>query len=512
MSRLSFLVTVLMLMGMAGTASAGTTEHTLNTGWFTYSNDRTLHVAPWENRDTQYTVFWYVQASNSLYPDENPSGSSAYCGIRPHLEDYIWLTSDPSPPESMCGGTLYYCSYSGGVSGHSIGYSYLLDVRRLFSGSGNTRINISATVIESTDFYNLTGSIGCIDNIHLYINHSDEWNIIADDTVTGNSSYDYPIILGYDYRIVLDGAYYDFTCDGHEVFDYDACTWVYGYTCGVDTIKLYKDDGGWILEDSVGQSTGYDVYEMEIVDGEDYKISFIDSTIDGDFVVHNQTFSCTGDHVLIDFDRCEWIYPPNPPAPPYIIYLWTGYDYNIVVFKDAHGNFIENSQLSIYDKTDNQYLQRWTDASDGYALLGAKFATDHDVLLSLRTFDGIFTLDTTFPANGSAAVGEEDITTTNWTIPIKYNLNVLPVDQYGVSLFDVFCGLSEYTPLNPGAFWGMDLSDRGYVPVTNCSGFAMCDIIAEKEGYADYKVEALNWTSKSALVKDYRHNVVMEEE
>ena len=247
---------------------------------------------------------------------------------------------------------------------------------------------------------------------------------------------------------------------------------------------------------------------MAIEAGEDYKISFIDSGT----VVHNQTFTCTGDHVLIDYDRCAWIYPPNPPAPPYSIYLWTGYDYNIIVFKDAHGNFIENSHLSIYDKTDNQYLQRWTDASDGYALLGAKFATDHDVQLMVRTFDGIFTLGTTFPANGSAPVGEEVITTTNWTIPIKYNLNVLPVDQYGVSLFDVFCGLSEYTPLNPGAFWGMDLSDQGYVAVTNCSGFAMCDIIAEKDGYADYKIEALNWTSKSALVKDYRHNVVMEEE
>ena len=333
------------------------------------------------------------------------------------------------------------------------------------------------------------------------------WKHIITNNVTGNSDYSYDIVDGYQYKIVFDGAYYDFTCTGNEVFDYDACTWVYGYTCGIDTVKLYDDNSQLI--DTVSQSSGYDIYEMQIADGMEYTISFYDLGI---VLCYNQTFTCTGDHVLIDYDRCEWVYPPSPWDDPDPIYVWAGYDYNIVVFRDEHENFIENSQLAIYDKTDNQYLQRWTDTADGYTLLGARFDTDHDVLLSLRTFDGIFTLDTTYPANGSSEVGEEDITTTNWTIPIKYNLNVLPVDQYGVAMFDVFCGLSEYTPLNPGAFWGMDLSDRGYVPVMNCSGFSMCDIIAEKEGYVDYKVEALNWTSKSALVKDYRHNIMMEEE
>ena len=368
-------------------------------------------------------------------------------------------------------------------------------------------ITISETLIDE---YTVSGTMACTD-VELY--HKDSFGTYTMIGYSNTSSYNFDILDGHDYMLLfVNGAHY-FTCTGNEVFNNDACLWVYGYTCGIDSIKLYVDDSGsWVLDDTESQDTGYDVYEMLIVDGEDYKISFIDSTIDGDIVVHNQTFSCTGDHVMIDFDRCEWIYPPYPPAPPIPIYIWTGYDYNIVVFRDEHGNFIENSQLAIYDKTDSQYLQRWTDAADGYTLLGTRFNTDHDVLLSLRTFDGVFTLDTTFPANGSAPVGEENITTTNWTIPIKYNLNVLPVDQYGASLFDVFCGLSEYTPLNPAAFWGMDLSDRGYVAVTNCSGFAMCDIIAEKEGYADYKVEALNWTSKSALVKDYRHNIVMEEE
>ena len=360
------------------------------------------------------------------------------------------------------------------------------------------------------DCFTISGSTGCLSDVTRYRKIGASYYYEGTDDLSDNSySFD-GVLNGSEYRLIFsNGAYYDFTCIGSDVvFDYDACIYVYGYTCGIDSIKLYVDDGeNWVLNDSESPGGWYENYEMQIASGEDYLISLLDHGT----VCHNQTFACTGDHVHIDYDRCEWIYPPYPPAPPIPIYVWTGHDYNIVVFRDEHGNFIENSQLAIYDKTDSQYLQRWTGAADGYTLLGARFNTHHDVLLSLRTFDGVFTFDTTYPANGSAPVGEENITTTNWTIPIKYNLNILPVDQYGAAMFDVFCGLSEYTPLNPGAFWGMDLSDRGYVAVTNCSGFAMCDIIAEKEGYADYKVEALNWTSKSALVKDYRHNIVMEE-
>lgn len=379
----------------------------------------------------------------------------------------------------------------------------------LSNGDGGATMFTMVVMDSNPNEYKVSGNTSCIDEteLHIYDPPTDSYLELESDSA--EDEYSFTVLDTHTYMLVFKplDTYYIFTVNGEDtIFDYDACTWVYGYTCGIDSIRLYVDDGGfWVVDEVESQTGWYENYEIPIEDGESYLISFTDHG----FVIYNQTFSCTGDHVLIDYDRCNWVYPPSPYAPPYIIYLWTGYDYNIVVFKDAHGNFIENSQLSIYDKTNNQYLQRWTDASDGYALLGAKFATDHDVQLMLRTFDGIFTLGTTFPANGSAPVGEEVITTTNWTIPIKYNLNVLPVDQYGVSLFDVFCGLSEYTPLNPGAFWGMDLSDQGYVAVTNCSGFAMCDIVAEKKGYVDYKVEALNWTSKSALVKDYRHNIVM---
>lgn len=373
-------------------------------------------------------------------------------------------------------------------------------------------VDMSCVLVVSesqTSEYMVSGGFDCIEYVSLYIKTNSLDYIEINHTTS--SPYCFPVTEGCDHRLVFsDGAYYDFTCTGDEIFDYDACIYVYGYTCGVTDIKLYKDDGGWVLDDSASQGAGYDVYEMLIVDGEDYKISFIDSGIGGTTVVHNQTFSCTGSHVLIDFDRCQWVYPPS--AGPEAIYLWAGYDYNIVIMKDAHGNFVENSQVAIYDKTDDTHIYKWADTPDGYLLLGTKFDTDHDVQITARTFDGIFTLNTVFPANGTPIVGEEDIAITNWTIPIMYNLGLQPVDQIGKPIFDVFCGLVEYTPINPLSFWGMDLSDRGYVPVTNCSGFAMCDIIAEKDGYTDYNVSMINWTSRSAMVKDYRHNIVMEEE
>jgi len=100
----------------------------------------------------------------------------------------------------------------------------------------------------------------------------------------------------------------------------------------------------------------------------------------------------------------------------------------------------------------------------------------------------------------------------NWTIPLNYNLKVYPEDQSGVPLTGVFAGLSEYTPHDPLSFWGFSMSGSKYVPVMNTSGFLMCDIYAEKGGYEDYSETALNWTSKSALVKDYRHTITLTKE
>lgn len=489
---------VFTLLGLATTATATVEHYYYSTdGVGTFSHELTAygtisHAIQYNNDGAvQLYAHYYFTMHKCDYPPNSTSaintlGYGGWTGHGKHCAELPYSNNSSFYPTTMSPGNIIAVQLYGG-------------------SDGKAQATITTSLAPSNT---ISGTTSCVDEVSIYVYLNGDYHLLESKSLSTPDSYTFTIFPQTSYRVLFDGAYHDFICDGtNVVFDYDACIWVYGYTCGVDTIKLYNDTGGWILDDSVGQSTGYDVYEMIIEAGEDYKISFIDSTIDGDFVVHNQTFSCTGDHVLIDFDRCEWVYPPNGPDIP--IYLWTGYDYNVVIFKDNHGNMVENAEIAVYDNTDNTYLQKWTGNKDGYTLLGAKFNTDHDVLLMLRTFDGVFTLDTVYPANGSAVVGEEDITTTNWTIPIKYNLNVLPVDQCGAALFDVFCGLSEYTPLNPGAFWGMDLSDQGYVPVTNCSGFAMCDIIAEKDGYADYKVEALNWTSKSAMVKDYRHNVVM---
>jgi len=170
-----------------------------------------------------------------------------------------------------------------------------------------------------------------------------------------------------------------------------------------------------------------------------------------------------------------------------------------IILHDSSGNLVQNAQVSIHNIDTGEITDRWNDVDDGIIDMGE---TTGSYKVAVRTFDGVFVHTCDLGAN----------TVCEIVLPIHYNVRMYPVDWYGTPLTNVFAGLAEYTSINPSAFWGMDLSDQGYVPVTNCSGFAMCDIIAEKEGYIDYKVEALNWTSKSALVKDYRHNIVMEEE
>jgi hypothetical protein len=182
--------------------------------------------------------------------------------------------------------------------------------------------------------------------------------------------------------------------------------------------------------------------------------------------------------------------------------------YNLVSITDDHGNVVKCGKVAVYDETAGEYDYKWEDNTDGHVLLqDVNAPTDHDILLTLKTFDGVFTFNTVRPKYGVT-----DERTTEWIIPIHYNLRVYPVDIHDEPLFNVFCGLSEYTPLDPQAFWGYSMAGSQYVPVTNCSGFAMCDLIAEKGGYEDYNATALNWTSKSALVKDYRHTVVMEKD
>ncbi len=487
-------VVVLAIIGLSGLGSATDFCYYAGDGEgvYTVSSDTAPAIIRYHGSCNAFSVDWYgyVAGGGEFKIFRRSDSGTCQCGfnLRPWWETHYGSAHGTFP--------IY------GTPSVNIGLE-------IASSSGYPS---SFTIIvrnASTNKYTASGTTDCVSDTSLWIHNGTDYVPL---TSTSTSPYSFGILDGYSYRLLFDGAYYDFTCTGNEVFDYDACIFVYGYTCGIDSIRLYVDDGGsWVVDEIESQFGGYANYEIPITDGKSYLISFVDCG----FVIHNQTFTCTGDHVLIDYDRCEYIdysVPVNPYVPPIIIYLWAGYDYNIVVCRDESGNLIENSQLAIYDKTDDQYLQKWTDTSDGYALLGARFDTDHDVLLTLRTFDGVFALDTEYPANGSALVGEEEITTTNWTIPIWYNVDIYPVDQADIPLLDVFCGLSEYTPLNPQAFWGMDWGSRGYVAVGGCSGFSMCDLVAEKAGYEDYNVTALNWTSRSALVKDYRHTATLIKE
>ena len=170
-----------------------------------------------------------------------------------------------------------------------------------------------------------------------------------------------------------------------------------------------------------------------------------------------------------------------------------------IIFYDNSQNIVTHAQLTLQNLDTDEIVYKWKDIADGIIGMGS---TTDTFMIAVRTFDGVFVYTNDFRTNPECEI----------IIPIHYNLKVHPVDQAARPLFDVFCGLSEYTTLNPQAFWGFSMSGSQYVPITNCSGFSMCDLIAEKGGYEDYNVTALNWTSKSALIKDYRHTAVLAKE
>lgn len=430
--------------------------------------------------------------------DDIPETLYLVVNVHTDSEDCCRFRQMRPTPSAATGFTIISPGTSRVYGGAWPGYTSQLQFNKWYTTCDLGDSSMVITLYTSSpNVYTVSGTTGCVDEVILYTKLIDDSYAFTDSN-TSTDKYKFDIFQDVEYRITFDGAYYDFTCIGDEVFDYDACLYVYGYTCGIEHIKLWKDDGGWVLEDTYYHATiGVNSYEMVIESGNDYKLNFSDG--------HEYLFSCTGDHVLYDWDRCPWAYPPNGDPVPIIIYV--GYDNRIVLLQDAHGNFIEHSQIAVYDQTDDIYLQKWTDNPEGYLVLTARFDTDHDVQIAVRTFDSVHTTTTIYPMNGTA----ENLTWTNWTIPIMYNIQMEPVDTYNVPLFDVFCGLAEYTPINPLSFWGMDFN-RGYVSVTNCSGFSRCDIIAEKGGYASYEVTGLNWTSRSAMVKDYRHTVVLEAE
>ena len=271
----------------------------------------------------------------------------------------------------------------------------------------------------------------------------------------------------------------------------------------IGNVSLYWDHDG---------DDNYNIVEEQYYDPNTYASYSFDNITCG--AKYAAQYDYGGTYIFVASGHMTNSYSVCPGGGHPSIYPWDdiwiieGYDYNVILLNDGSDNPVIGAQVAIYDTDANNYIQKWTSNSAGQVVLGAQFAGGHDVQLIARTFDGVFTFDTSSPAYGH----NSNITFINWTIPLHYNLRVHPEDQFGTPLTEVFCGLSEYTPLNPLSFWGCSTGGSQYVPVTNCSGFAMCDLYAEKGGYADYNVTALNWTSRSAMVKDYRHDVTLQKE
>jgi len=448
---------------------------------------------------------------------------------------YTFYGADCSHCKSNCGGGYagskieVICEFEGGSQhnyfsdcseqGHTFSGSYATSgyrteswsyfyryQYRFKSGDTGTRNEYCkadgiATLIISPDPPNtVSGATGCIEKTELYIKNNGEW-VICNGTTS--EYYSFTIYNGSDYLLVFDDGYgYEFTCNGSDVeYDYSACNYIYGYTCNINWVKLWRNDAGsWTYVDMESQPNhGLNTYVLQIESGYDYKVNFSDG--------HEHEFTCSGSDIRYDWDRCVWAYPPSPWQPPEIIPWYLGYDNNIVFMRDSHGNFIENAQIAVYNKNTGNYTQKWTNTPDPYILLAANNDSNDDVIVMCRTFDGIFTLETVDPAFGT----DENVTWTNWTIPIMYNLKIHPIDQSNMPMHHVFVSMYEYTPFDPLAFFGYD-TYWGCIPVTNCSGFSRCDIVAEKEGYRDYNVTGLNWTTKSALVKDYKQDIVLVRE
>ena len=200
-------------------------------------------------------------------------------------------------------------------------------------------------------------------------------------------------------------------------------------------------------------------------------------------------------------------------------YLITGYNYGgfyayrfcgsywdiptYILIKDTGGHIVKNAYVAIYDESNDIWIQKYIQSETGVlSVNGSDAPVGTKLQLMIRTFDGVFIDHKTIDVG---------YTTKTITIPIKYNIAVQPVDENNAPLHGVFVGVLEYAISDPQAWWGYD-TYWGRVPITNCSGFYRCDLIAEKGGYQRYNATGLNWTQKSAMVKDYRHTIIMEKE
>jgi hypothetical protein len=238
-------------------------------------------------------------------------------------------------------------------------------------------------------------------------------------------------------------------------------------------LKYYsRSDDEFVL---IAYQDGGTEYTFTIAEYLYYKISF-----DGD----EYEFYCEGPFWM-DYNAC---YIPC--------------DWKVVSLMDEGGYPVQNLFYAIYDHDDDVWAPKWTFTNDSYVLAGGLSPEDHNVTIYVRTFDGVYSYSTIAPGYGTS----ENITYTNFTIPIKYNLNVANTRYDGTPFFFAVAGV--YNDDEEWTRWGIDQKGE-QVTIGNVWG-GPAWVYCTREGYQDYE-SYIMWDYGSALVKDYTHKIYMDE-
>jgi len=170
----------------------------------------------------------------------------------------------------------------------------------------------------------------------------------------------------------------------------------------------------------------------------------------------------------------------------------------VIVTYDEKGNTVYGLNYMIYDKDHNNVYTSWTQDDDGVVYLNDPMY--RNILFIARTCDGQFVHD--FTLTSEAVV--------NTTIPITYNLDIYTYDKdTGAGVKDSLCALYEYSATDPKSFWGSDYASAMCVPIVGCLSVPYCDILVERWGYSTYNATEVDWTGKSTMIRDYRHNALL---
>ena len=227
------------------------------------------------------------------------------------------------------------------------------------------------------------------------------------------------------------------------------------------------------------------------------------------------SFSIPGGSVTRARIYSDWSMSPSGSAAIYELYYVISQDPNpcrveaffgeeiyepvpVIVTYDEKGNTVYGLNYMIYDKDHNNIYTSWTQDDDGVVYLNDPM--DRNILFIARTCDGQFVHD--FTLTSEAVV--------NTTIPITYNLDIYTYDKdTGAGVKDSCCALYEYSATDPRSFWGSDYASAMYVPIVGCLSVPYCDILVERWGYSTYNATKVDWTGKSTMIRDYRHNALL---